>query len=60
MFPQNWTADRIKVEVQHAYNNRHEFIDHFGNRRWQGETKSGVKVEGYVSPHITVYPLGQK
>ncbi|QIM65955.1 hypothetical protein A4G16_00450 [Mannheimia granulomatis] len=57
MFPRNWTADRIKVEVQHAYDNRHEFINTHGQRQWRGETISGVKVEGFLDEKVTVYPL---
>lgn len=51
MFPDNWTADRIKVEVDYAY--QHKVVN--GNR-WYGTTKSGVKVEGCLQPHTTVYP----
>ncbi|WP_171023765.1 hemagglutinin repeat-containing protein [Mannheimia varigena] len=57
MFPSNWTADRIKVEVQHAYDNRYEFINTHGQRQWRGETRSGVKVEGFLDGKVTVYPL---
>lgn len=57
MFPQNWTADRIKVEVQHAYTNKRPHSDPVKAERgmWEGTTYSGVKVEGYRE--VTVYPV---
>ena len=59
MFPDSWTSDRIKVEVDYAYKNRVPHSDPLKASKgmWQGVTKSGVKVEGYVSPKTTVYPL---
>ncbi|MCL7765921.1 EndoU domain-containing protein [Pasteurella multocida] len=57
MFPRTWTEDRLKVELEHAFNNRVP-MEKFENK-WEGITKSGVKVEwvinkeGYLS---TVYP----
>jgi filamentous hemagglutinin len=51
MFPKSWTADRIKVEVDAAFQNKTVI----GNK-WQGITPSGVKVEGYLNPKTTVYP----
>ncbi|MEG7240392.1 EndoU domain-containing protein [Pseudomonas aeruginosa] len=51
MFPKSWTADRIKVEVDAAFQNRTVT----GNK-WNGTTPSGVRVEGYLSPKATVYP----
>ncbi|BCY00588.1 DUF637 domain-containing protein [Stutzerimonas stutzeri] len=51
MFPKSWTADRIKVEVDAAFQNRTVT----GNK-WTGTTPSGVRVEGYLSPKTTVYP----
>ena len=59
MFPDSWTSDRIKVEVDYAYKNRVPHPDPLKASKgmWQGVTKSGVKVEGYVSPKTTVYPL---
>uniref|UniRef100_UPI001EEC11A3 EndoU domain-containing protein n=1 Tax=Vibrio vulnificus TaxID=672 RepID=UPI001EEC11A3 len=52
MFPDTWSADRVKVEVGAAYKNRIVV----GNK-WQGTTPSGVKVEGYLNPKTTVYPI---
>jgi filamentous hemagglutinin len=54
MFPNTWTSDRIKVEVDSAYANRKPVAGRPG--MWQGVTPSGVKVEGWLSPVVTVYP----
>ena len=51
LFPDSWTADRIKVEVDAAFQNRTVV----GNK-WTGTTPSGVKVEGFLNPKTTVYP----
>ncbi len=51
MFPKSWTADRIKVEVDAAFQNRK-----ITGNKWTGTTPSGVRVEGYLSPKTTVYP----
>ena len=51
LFPDSWTANRIKVEVDAAYQNR----SIIGNK-WSGTTPSGVRVEGFVNPKTTVYP----
>lgn len=53
MFPDAWSADRVKVEVDAAYKNRKNVV---GNT-WQGITPSGVKVKGYLMPKTTVYPI---
>ncbi|KAB0516537.1 hemagglutinin repeat-containing protein [Pseudomonas extremorientalis] len=52
MFPDSWTSDRIKVEVDMAFKNKQVSGD-----TWTGTTPSGVKVKGYLSPKTTVYPL---
>jgi hypothetical protein len=52
MFPDSWTADRIKVEVDAAYTNRV-----VSGNKWSGTTPSGVKVQGYLTPKVTVYPI---
>lgn len=54
MFPENWTAERVKVEVDFAYSNRIPIPGKPG--MWQGVTPSGVKVEGWLSPNVTAYP----
>jgi filamentous hemagglutinin len=49
--PSTWTADRIKVEVDGAFQNKTVV----GNK-WFGTTPSAVKVEGYLNPKTTVFP----
>ncbi|MEE4689860.1 EndoU domain-containing protein [Pseudomonas alliivorans] len=51
MFPDSWSADRIKSEVNSAFQDRI-----VSGNRWSGITPSGVKVEGYLEPKTTVYP----
>ncbi|MBI5256101.1 MAG: EndoU domain-containing protein [Burkholderiales bacterium] len=51
MFPDSWSADRVKVEVDAAYQNKT-----VSGNKWSGTTPSGVKVEGYLNPKTTVYP----
>ncbi|MGG5224069.1 MULTISPECIES: EndoU domain-containing protein [Pseudomonas syringae group] len=51
IFPGSWTADRIKVEVDGAFQNK-KIV---GNK-WTGTRPSGVQVEGYISPKTAVYP----
>ena len=57
MFPEDWTAERIKEEVEYAFENREEFTSDTGAKMWMATTKSGVKVKGYLIPKQTVYPL---
>ena len=56
MFPKSWDEDRIKREVSIAFDNKEKFSEG-GVRKWAGVTPSGVKVEGYLEPKITAYPL---
>ncbi|WP_410498660.1 hemagglutinin repeat-containing protein [Chitinibacter sp. S2-10] len=55
MFPDSWSADRVKVEVDAAYKNK--TISPDSPNMWIGFTPSGVKVTGYLTPKTTVYPL---
>ena len=58
MFPDNWSANRVKYEVDMAYKNRKEYINpKNGKVMWESTTPSGVKVTGYKEPKVTVYPL---
>ena len=58
MFPDSWSADRVKYEVDMAYKNRNEYINpQNGKVMWESTTPSGVKVTGYKEPKVTVYPL---
>lgn len=52
MFPDSWAADRIKVEVDAAFKNKT-----VSGNMWEGTTPSGVKVRGYLTPKVTVFPL---
>ena len=52
MFPEGWTEEKIKDEVEFAFQHR---IEHGGV--WEGITKSGVKVKGYLEPKTTVFPI---
>lgn len=57
MFPKDWmTQTRIKVEVDGAWNNPNKVV--VGDK-WYSVTPSGVKVEGWIAPRTTVYPLYQ-
>ena len=51
MFPDSWTANRVKVEVDAAYQNKT-----VNGNKWTGVTPSGVTVEGWLTPKTTVYP----
>ena len=55
LFPENWSKSRIIVEVDIAYKNR--IISQTRRNIWKGTTPSGIKVEGYIAPNTTVYPL---
>lgn len=57
MFPDTWSADRIKYEIDLAYKNRTEFTNKDGRNMWKGKTPSGVEVQGYLEPKTTVYPV---
>ncbi|STZ07685.1 p120 [Moraxella caprae] len=62
MFPETWTADRVKVEVDYAYQHKitHPDPNKAKNGMWYGKTPSGVAVEGFLTPKTTVYPLYNK
>jgi len=57
MFPDSWTADRVKVETDAAFKNKVVVITPDGKQMWQGVTPSGVVVKGYLRPKTTVYPV---
>jgi len=52
MFPDAWSMERVKSEVNSAYQNRVIV----GNK-WTGVTPSGVTVQGWLNPKTTVYPV---
>ena len=55
LFPESWSKSRIIVEVDIAYKNK--IISQTRHNIWEGRTPSGIKVEGYIAPNITAYPL---
>ncbi|WP_074016990.1 EndoU domain-containing protein [Fusobacterium massiliense] len=55
LFPEYWTPNRIKVEVDFAYKNK--TISHSKPNVWKGTTPSGIEVRGFLYPNTTVYPL---
>ena len=55
LFPESWTESRIIVEVDIAYKNK--IISQTRHNIWEGTTPSGIKVEGYIAPNTTVFPL---
>ena len=46
MFPDNWTPDRVKVEIDSAWQNRKPSTN-FPNNGWEGISQSGVRIEGF-------------
>jgi len=56
MFPKNWDADRIKMEIDAAWNDPNKLVQ---GDKWTSVTPSGVKVEGWIAPKTTVYPIYQ-
>lgn len=56
MFPADWDAARIQMEVDAAWNSPQKVIN--GNK-WESFTPSGVKVAGFLTPRVTVFPVYQ-
>ena len=56
MFPKDWDETRIKREVDAAWNDPNKIVQ---GDKWISVTPSGVRVEGWISPRTTVYPLYQ-
>ena len=54
LFPEHWTPNRIKVEVDFAH--KHQITSN-NNLKWLGTSRSGIDIEGYIAPNITAYPL---
>jgi hypothetical protein len=54
MFPKDWDAQRVQVEIEHAWNNQIPTSD---SNKWSGKSASGLTVEGYLSPRVTAYPV---
>lgn len=57
MFPKDWTAEQVVSEVTAAWFSPTKTIR--GNK-WSALTPSGVRVEGYLEPRVTAYPVYSK
>ncbi|HEZ6984330.1 TPA: polymorphic toxin MafB class 2 [Neisseria meningitidis] len=53
MFPKDWDEARIRAEVTSAWESRIMLKDN----KWQGASKSGIKIEGFTEPNRTAYPI---
>ena len=54
MFPQDWTAEQVVSEVEAAWFSPTKTIR---GDKWSALTPSGVRVEGYLEPRVTAYPV---
>ena len=57
MFPDNWTENRIKVEIDNVLKNPNNQV---GEYKWEGETSTGVKIRVVLDKKgevITAYPI---
>jgi len=57
MFPKDWTAEQVVSEVNAAWNSSTKTIR---GDKWSALTPSGVRVEGYLEPRVTAYPVYSK
>jgi hypothetical protein len=57
MFPKNWTAEQVVSEVNAAWFSPTKTIR---GEKWSALTPSGVRVEGYLEPRVTAYPVYSK
>ena len=55
MFPANWSEARIRREVTSAWESKGKKI--YPNGKWEAKTPSGIKVEGWLNPRKTAYPI---
>jgi FAD synthase len=49
MFPDTWSPDKVKSEIQGAYQNSYHPTGTPPNK-WEGTSPSGVKIQGYTDP----------
>ena len=56
MFPKSWDENTVKAEVDAAWNSPNKVV--IGDK-WSSVTPLGVRVEGYTTPRVTVYPVYQ-
>ena len=57
MFPKDWTAEQVVSEVKAAWFSPTKTIR---GEKWSALTPSGVRVEGYLEPRVTAYPVYSK
>lgn len=57
MFPKHWTAEQVVSEVNAAWFSPTKTIR---GEKWSALTPSGVRVEGYLAPRVTAYPVYSK
>lgn len=57
MFPKSWDAQRVTAELDAAWNSPTKTIQ---GDKWRALTPSGVRVEGYLAPRVTAYPVYSK
>jgi hypothetical protein len=57
MFPKDWTAEQLVNEVSAAWFSPTKTIR---GDKWSALTPSGVRVEGYLEPRVTAYPVYSK
>jgi hypothetical protein len=57
MFPKHWTAEQVVNEVNAAWFSPTKTIR---GEKWSALTPSGVRVEGYLEPRVTAYPVYSK
>jgi hypothetical protein len=57
MFPKDWTAEQVVREVSAAWTSPTKTIR---GDKWSALTPSGVRVEGYLEPRVTAYPVYSK
>jgi hypothetical protein len=57
MFPKDWTAQQAVADMKAALNTPTKTIR---GDKWSALTPSGVRVEGYLEPRVTAYPVYSK
>ena len=57
MFPKDWTAEQVVREVNAAWFSPSKTLR---GDKWTALTPSGVRVEGYLEPRVTAYPVYSK
>jgi hypothetical protein len=57
MFPKDWPAEQVVSEVNAAWFSPTKTIR---GDKWSALTPSGVRVEGYLEPRVTAYPVYSK